>query len=339
MDLEFSKIKERDTNLLFLEEFYSSKGFVEWFFGQLKKKEAAIDVPNDYNLIKCVNSYHPPSENGETDIYLSFKKNNGEKLKILIENKIDAELQPEQDERYKERAKKLNEENNTTAYTVVFAPEKYFSSHSSLAFDYTFSYECILKALKDTLNNDSQRTEFKIRMLEEAIKKKENSSVKVIDQDVTEFCKCYRDFANADDNYKILSMKDPGQRSTRSTTINFHPWGNKKINMVHQMNGAEEGSYLYLLIPVLNVEVHEKIRSFFSECQKYTIIFEDRNSRGDLKDIPETKIKINTDNIEASESFENHKEGIENTLKEAWELYKLWNKYKDNFRSDGSKFF
>ncbi len=95
-------VQERDIDLLLIEELWSNTDFQIWFlsksiiFSQLESKGAILkNVSHSVSgLGKC---------KGETDILIDFQLYDGIRLRIMIENKINADFMPQQLERYKER--------------------------------------------------------------------------------------------------------------------------------------------------------------------------------------------------------------------------------------------
>ena len=78
----------------------------------------------------------------ETGIVASFKSDSGS-LVLLIEDKIDAEFQPDQPELYRQRAHRWKEcgPPGCDVETVMLAPAGYFENEGSEIFDRQVSYE------------------------------------------------------------------------------------------------------------------------------------------------------------------------------------------------------
>jgi hypothetical protein len=151
---------ERDIDLLLLEEFIASVEFCRWFLAQIK-------VDDEMTLVDAARSVVTP--NGESDIELTFVNKRG-KSKLLIENKVDAAFQPNQPQRYTDRA---CEYRNTGDYdlvmTILMAPESYFGDESSnFGFDQLVTYENVVTWFTDSGIGEA-RKEYKLGMLREAI--------------------------------------------------------------------------------------------------------------------------------------------------------------------------
>jgi len=129
-----ANVAERDVDLLLMEEFHASNDFVTWFCA----KVGLTDVRGD-------GAWHSVSDvDGETDLLLRVIAG-GKRIGVLVENKIGAPEQAQQDQRYHLRAARAQEQGKFDAYvTVMCAPQRYLSALSTLsAYQYRVSYEDI----------------------------------------------------------------------------------------------------------------------------------------------------------------------------------------------------
>lgn len=130
-------VKERDIDLLLLEEFNCSEEFQEWFWA----KTVGM-VPK---LGECCSALHSvASSNGESDLVIEFSSQEQKQWCFLIENKIDALFQPDQPERYNARKQEYIDTGKCSdCKTLIVAPSRYLKRHSQDAqkFDYQLSYE------------------------------------------------------------------------------------------------------------------------------------------------------------------------------------------------------
>lgn len=110
-------IKERDIDIILLEELSTDISFCKWFTSQLLlPRLTLIDIAlrsiSDFGL-------------GETDLFFSYFSGD-HKIFILIENKLDANFQKEQFNRYQSRAQQyINNNVCDDAYCVLIAPKDY----------------------------------------------------------------------------------------------------------------------------------------------------------------------------------------------------------------------
>ena len=143
-----SWLRERDIDLLICSELHSEGPLRELFLGGWNGGEAEFDG--------AWVSYH--DVDGESDIVASFK-GGANVLIMLIENKTDAEFQPEQPQRYRARAErwKASLSSEADVETVLLAPEEYSENEGSEIFNRQISYEDVIAALA---GSDDPRTQF-----------------------------------------------------------------------------------------------------------------------------------------------------------------------------------
>src|SRR4051812_5076572 len=94
--LEIPGVCERDVDLLLLEEFLASAEFGNWFLRKVSNGQASSGA-----LIGARRSV--TESNGESDLEVTLKLPDDSTLRLLIENKVGAGLQPQQAERYRSR--------------------------------------------------------------------------------------------------------------------------------------------------------------------------------------------------------------------------------------------
>ena len=191
-------VNERDIDLLILEEFNSNIDFLEYFIEKnnlpkFNKKNIAFRSVTEFGL-------------GETDILVSYIDSNNKKNFILIENKIDANFQNKQYERYVERAKKYKKEKECDeSFVVLIAPEDYIKSQKD--FNKTFSYTDIIDFFN--IEKKNKRFAFKIELLKIAIEKLRRGYQVVNSEVVQNFWKEY--FILKEKEIPELEMKIPDQ--------------------------------------------------------------------------------------------------------------------------------
>lgn len=159
--IQVSNICERDIDLLLLEEFISSSEFQSWFLSKIGIKQTA-------SLIEARRSVM--TNNGESDLELTFQ-DCSERLKILIENKVDAAFQPNQSQRYAERAEQYrNNGSYRKVLTILMAPRIYFDDEdSAFGFDARVTYEDALIWFQQS--GIGARKDYKVAILQGAIKR------------------------------------------------------------------------------------------------------------------------------------------------------------------------
>jgi hypothetical protein len=123
--------QERDIDLLLLEEIHCSPAFLSWIAARAGLVEGT--------LFSAQHSVY--RDNGETDVLVLIDTPDG-RVALMIEDKIGAEMQPRQAERYRERGKKLCDEGSALHFrTLLCAPRNYLEGvppqdwHTTLPFE------------------------------------------------------------------------------------------------------------------------------------------------------------------------------------------------------------
>lgn len=204
---------ERDIDLLLLEEFVASSDFCSWFMSQIGPYED-IALLEAHRSVKTLN--------GESDLELVLAQSQ-RLVRVLIENKVDAAFQPNQPQRYSERAKNhLLSGEYSEIVTVVLAPEVYFGDEASyFGFDAAITYENILSWF-ELADIGSSRKAYKVELLRGAIDRGRQGWKLIPDPIVTEFWQSYRSLA--DQIAPELAMPIPKKEiPARSSFIRFRP--------------------------------------------------------------------------------------------------------------------
>ncbi|MBE2913706.1 hypothetical protein [Anoxybacillus flavithermus] len=161
-------VRELHIDLLFLEEFYSSEPFRTWFITNTTGLNGDIGA-----LVRVEHSVFELER--ESDFEITFESPKGEVL-FLIENKINAQFQPNQAEDYKNRGIEYVRRGKCVKfYTVLFAPEDYIKMiKPSHKFDFYLPFETVI-AFFETQVQMGQRANYKISVLRKAIEKARSS--------------------------------------------------------------------------------------------------------------------------------------------------------------------
>lgn len=214
-------VRELHIDLLFLEEFYSSESFREWFITNTIGTE---------NLVKDIlRTEHSVFElERESDLEIAFGGTKGEVL-FLIENKINAQFQPNQAEDYKNRGiEYIRRGKCVEFYTILFAPENYIRMiKSNHPFDFYISFENVISYFK-TQDRMGQRANYKINVLKKAIEKYQNQYLRSssssseyqpseVNQGITQFWKRY--WEDIVVRHPDISMPKPGEKGPAATFI------------------------------------------------------------------------------------------------------------------------
>lgn len=207
-----SGIIERDIDFLIMEELVASNDFLTWFV----KKARLL---GKLRLTSVVQS--ATSATGETDIELHLDQA-GETTFILLENKVDAPLQPRQAERYKDRAARYVKEGACKrCLSGLVAPARYLGDDpSALGFDFTVEYDQILEWYKEAPADRDPRP-FKLAVLGKALDRGAMGWTLVPSKRTTEFWRRYWELARA--LAPELLMLKPTVKPETSGFIHFRP--------------------------------------------------------------------------------------------------------------------
>lgn len=172
----FSDVSERDMDLLFLEEFASSKEFLHIFLSKIGLENACV----------CsVEQSKTDVQFGESDMTVIVEKG-GAKYGLLIEDKIDAIAMPNQSGRYMERGELGKKNEDYQQYFVfIVAPESYLGQNDEAKkYPHQVTYE---ECLEYFLSKKDNRSNFKAQQIEQAIHKQKHGYQVVEHAAVTDF--------------------------------------------------------------------------------------------------------------------------------------------------------
>lgn len=223
----FAAIQERDIDLLIVEELVVSTKFGTWFINKTAPRPIEIDT-----IIDAWHSVYD-RELGESDIEFGFTDSAGRDVLILIENKIAAEFQEEQLQRYQKRGEKAVENEWDEFYTCLFAPESYVDTTDRAEIvDATLSYE----AVRDWFDaRETRRGEYRSRMLDAAITQGRRGYVSEPDEEATSFRHGYWNIAHIE--FPELEMNEPTGVAGGNSWERFNPSDfPSDIELVHKMD-------------------------------------------------------------------------------------------------------
>ena len=224
-------INERDIDFLLLEELRVSTEFRDWISSRV------FGRPIFKSFVGAWHSLVDASL-GESDLLFLFDAEDGTSTAILIENKINAQAQPNQGKRYTERGEKGKAEGYWQEFqTCLIAPRKYLESPlQTESYDCQISYEEVLAYFTSRRTIDTRHNHRAI-MVYEAVKQQRRGYQPKTSGKMTEFVLEYWKFAQS--NFPELYMSEPKPRAAGNTWINFYPNGfPKSVDVVHQITGG-----------------------------------------------------------------------------------------------------
>jgi hypothetical protein len=203
---------ERDIDLLLAEELSVNRTFADWVKSKTKFAATAAEVI-DVFVSKADNL-------GESDLIAIYADELGRRFALMIEDKIDAPLQPQQAERYRLRAaREIQLEAYTECAIILCAPQYYISnSIRSQEFDCTLSFEDIGAFLRG--GEAARRDLYRAAFLESAATRRVNNWMRAVDASTEAFWEAAYIMATRD--FPVLEMKRL-KVTKDSTWINFRP--------------------------------------------------------------------------------------------------------------------
>jgi hypothetical protein len=224
-----SGVSERDIDLMLLGECVANPSFVQWVVASIGFNEALGS-----SLIKAERS--ATQSNGESDLeLLLLHPTSGTKYMLMLENKITAGYQPQQAERYFERAQgHISREECTTYRTVLIAPQKYLGKGASTkGFNSVITYEAILEWCVAAYQGQT-RLRFLSRMLKAAIEKATYGYQPQEDKPVTAFW--HRYWLLSCQIAPELELPEPTGKPARSSFIYFQATELRKgVSLCHKV--------------------------------------------------------------------------------------------------------
>ncbi|SFC87445.1 PD-(D/E)XK nuclease superfamily protein [Flexibacter flexilis DSM 6793] len=214
-------VQERDMDILILEELECNENFRTHFTNQLhlpemQEYEGAWRSVTDSTL-------------GETDILVKYISSENQVICLLIENKIDANFQPEQFARYEKRGLKYLQSNECDAFfCILIAPQKYISNQSD--FEICFSYENLMQLIA---SEATPRAAFRANLVQIAIEKSRRGYQAENCEVVQRFWMAYWEYKEA--NYPLYAMKKPESVPEGSDFIVFSIRENEKLKFRHKL--------------------------------------------------------------------------------------------------------
>lgn len=156
-----TSVRERDLDLMLVQLIETSPDFRQWICDQF------TDDARIQRFLSVSRSVE--TGNGESDIEFGIEFEDGRRVLLLIENKIDATVQERQAERYHERGTRYVKSGICDDYCVgIIAPSQYVTTAIDNSFGTVIPYEEVQDKVKH-LTHDS--VPFILQLLDIAIEK------------------------------------------------------------------------------------------------------------------------------------------------------------------------
>ncbi|MBX9934330.1 MAG: PD-(D/E)XK nuclease family protein [Methylobacterium sp.] len=215
-------VEERDIDLLLMEEFHVVPAFATWFAERVGLGPATVFDGAWHSL---------SDEDGETDLLLRVRVAS-ERVAVLIENKVAASEQEEQDLRYGLRAVRAQEAGRYDRFvTAICAPQVYLDGLSAdSAYEHRVAYEAVLDWYA---GQEGPRAEWRRAILREAIEQGRRGYVMKVHAGKTAFHRAYWEHLQA--HHPELVMARPGAKGPKSDWMLFKGIGFPKgVKLVHK---------------------------------------------------------------------------------------------------------
>jgi hypothetical protein len=203
---------ERDIDIMLAEELNVCHGFASWLLSKSKFSPKAGRV---------VDVFVSKSDNlGESDLIALYVLGDGTRVAILIEDKIDAQLQPDHAGRYRKRAEREIAEGTFSDFDLFLcAPNAYrLGRPDTSAFDHFVPYEDIAEQIER--QDSSIRAQYRAIFIREAASRPASNWARVQDDATDSFWTAMYDMATRD--FPLLEMK-PRSVTKSNSWINFRP--------------------------------------------------------------------------------------------------------------------
>lgn len=227
MNNHFSKMFERDIDLLIIQEFIDKRSFADLFL-----KQVGIADDEEYIITDTYQSLY--SQEGESDITIILNRN-GKRFGVFIEDKINAITMNEQSNRYFVRAETLKKQKQLDDYVVFLAaPKSYINSHKddkNAQYSYFVSYEEMLSVIGE-YNGAAEK--YKADMLKFALKEKEKGYLMIEDEKVMRFWEAFTNRCKQNSS-RLIITNNKKEKGADSSWIWFKtPFS--KVSIVYKTN-------------------------------------------------------------------------------------------------------
>lgn len=201
-------VAERDIDLLLMEEFHVTPSFATWF-------ASLADVSPSASFDGAWHSLN--DEDGETDLLLRVRCG-GSRVAILIENKVGAPPQDEQDIRYHVRGQRSLEAGRYDRFvTALCAPQVYLDgTPATTAYEKLIPYEAIRDWFAEFTD---ARSCWRRAIMDEAIEQGRRGYTMKVHAGRTAFHFAY--WTLLQERYPEFIMAKPGPKGPKSSWMRF----------------------------------------------------------------------------------------------------------------------
>lgn len=247
--LTLTHATERDIDLLLVEEIKTSRAFVSWMMKELGLDHLPEPRATVFHSVRRMHSRR------EIDISVQVWAG-GQKLLLLVENKLDTDEQAQQAESYYEEAQ-AHQQNYDLVQTVLTCPANYLPGHKKFAdaFDYVLRYEAVAEFLEQRSTSVGgeigDRCAHRASLIRQAIGKQRRGYVQVVHPGKLAFSSPYVELVG---NLAPRLIPGPSmlrESAAESVTMIFAPSTLPKwhflpnTRLVHQLRAANANINFY----------------------------------------------------------------------------------------------
>ena len=226
-DIYLESVRERDIDLLLIEELHVEPTFKQFIFASLLPRQDAACFVGAWH---SVSTHH-----GESDLIAIFINEVGKRIALLIENKINASAQFRQSERYIERGKEGVANDMWDEFvTCLFAPQSYLNSDNQ-NYQTTLSYEEVQRFFVDM---KTTRANYKSKVIQAAIEQQRRSKQREVNEASTQFahklsviCRVIIQILQSKKSYKVAPSDTVGFTFIHSQIHQFISFTNAVMAM------------------------------------------------------------------------------------------------------------
>ena len=305
---KISGVSERDIDLLLLEEFMSSKKFQRLFLQKSKFSKL--------NLTYIEAQRSVTDSTGESDLEVSFKDENNQIFLLMLENKVNANFQKYQLERYIQRGINYIKNNKIKDFETVLVAPKNFHNNETKGFSFRVNYEDIVDYFVNIVDL-GLRSKYKILLLNSAIKKSTSGYQMEADASVTNF---WKDYWKLSLKYaKELYMDEPTAKPASSSFIYFKNSNlPKEIDLIHKLTHGYFDLQFKNMGNKLDI-MRKKYANFLN------------NNMNIVKTGKSASIRVEVPKLSLADSLESQKEKVLICLREGTKLLEWFNSIDNKF--------
>lgn len=307
MKYKLDCISERDVDFALMREMGISKGVQQLFFNQIKEDGEL------YEAYHSLVQEEAPGKYGESDILFIFKKDNGEKFAIFVEDKVAADAQPDQRSRYDLRAKIELDKWYKRYFVFLCAPKDYLIKRNSEdkkdRYKYSVSHEEISLQCKDNLDKEI--------FLQSCEKKQNNTSVR--NEAVTNFWNNLIDYIDCKYN-RLIFNKVKRDRGGSALWLEFGT-NVKGLSLCYK---SDQNVIVFQFSKMAHRK--EEVRNIFDRCNIDISKYHFREGTSELMLSVELPIEKK---VFFLEPFDAQKENIDYILKRVSLMHDIANKIGD----------